>query len=333
MKLSVIISPWRREESVIRVIHRGAQQSLQREDYEMIIVDRTPEGFYREAVEILKASSKVSLDYCLLNDMSRARANNTGLRRASNEVTLFLADDFVPSFNLFEEHLAFHRASPAASTAVSGVMRWDPGLPFTDLRRWVELNITTVPQLLQNEHLHPLNTSCANFSVKKRFLEENGLFDEDYHEEGYDDIDLIVRLNAAGLTVTLDRELITYHDDPLDLRELARRWRCVGRGARVFDIKHPNLRPNTEPQDATQPIPTLFLQCAISGSLSTVTRLRAMREYHYLKRLELAFKRGYNDPIDVHTPQRPPSQGEAQIGKSSKEMLHSVVEESRKTHL
>ena len=331
MKLSVIISPWRREESVLRVIHSGTQQALQSEDYEMIIVDRTPEGFYREAVEILKTSSKVSLDYCLLNDMSRARANNTGLRRASNEVTLFLADDFIPSFNLFQGHLAFHRASPAASTAVSGVMRWDPNLPFTDLRRWVELNITTVPQLPENRHLHPLNTSCANFSVKKRFLEENGPFDEDYHEEGYDDIDLIVRLNAAGLTVILDRELITYHDDPLDLRELTKRWRCVGRGAKVFDMKHPDLRPNIEPQDATRSIQTLLLQCAISGSASTITRFRAMREYHYLKRLELAFKRGYDDPIDVHTPQRLPNRGEAWFGKSSKEMLQSVVAESRQT--
>ena len=331
MKLSVVISPWRREESVIRVMHRGTQQTLQREDYEMIIVDRTPEGFYREAVEILKASSEVSLDYCVLNDMSRARANNTGLRRASNEVTLFLADDFVPSFNLFQGHLAFHRASPAASTGVSGVMKWDPGLPFTDLRRWVELKIATVPQLLENEHLHPLNTSCANFSVKKRFLEENGPFDEDYHEEGYDDIDLIVRLNAAGLIVTLDRELITYHDDPLDLRELAKRWRCVGRGARVFDVKHPNLRPNIEPQDATGSIPTLLLQCGFSGFFSTLTRLRAMREYHYLKRLELAFKKGYDDPIDVHTPQRLPNQREVWIGKSSEEMLQSVVAESHQT--
>ncbi|MGA2785265.1 MAG: glycosyltransferase [Candidatus Bathyarchaeia archaeon] len=330
MKLSVIISPWRCEESVIRVIYRSTQQTLQKEDYEIIIVDRTPSSFYGDAVEILKTSSNASLEYLVLDGASRARASNTGLRKASNEVTLFLAEDFVPSFNLFQGHLAFHRVSPAAAKAVSGVVVWDPCLPFTDLRRWLELNIITIPQIPENQHLHPLNTGCANFSVKKKFLEENGFFDEDYHYEAYDDIDLAVRLNGAGLTVTLDPKLIAYHDDAFDLEELTRRWRFVGRSARLFDVKHPNLRPNIEPQDATQAIQMILLQCAISSSLSTITGLRAAKEYHYLKTLELAFIRGYNDLTAVNPLHTPPNQGEAWFGKSSKEMLRDMIEESRK---
>ncbi len=296
MKLSAVVTIGRREDSIPRLLEAVAGQTLSRDLYEVVIVDRTPDDHYAAAVRDVAGATGTRFAYETAPDWSRARANNIGFRSAANDVVYFLADDFIPPHDVFARHLAFHERRSETWRAVIGPAgRADD--QHTDLTAWHEDAVGTFrpPAHADPDNLSPLDVTFTNTSVKRAFMAEHGVFDEDFDGEGFEDIELAVRLCAQGLHVTFDPSLHVVHDHDIGMAELVARWRICGRMARVFDAKHPSLRGNVEPQDATVSVASARYG-SIAARMKALFKPAAMtREDYYLKRLQLAFAKGYRD--------------------------------------
>jgi Glycosyl transferase family 2 len=297
VKLSVVVAFGRRGKNVRDVIDALCRQDAPRQDFELVFVDRTPGAWYSADVAALASASGTACRYLVSDIWSRARAQNIGLAAAANEVVLFLCEDFHPAASLVGRHLAFHRRHPEPWRAVTGPAVRAPhaGTPLT---AWLERELSPFrpPAGADRDDVSPLDTSFANLSLKRAFLLEHGSFDDAFPTEGFDDIDLALRLHDCGLRLSFDEELGVIHDHDVDLDEHLLRWQLTARGARRFDVKHPGLRLNQEPQDATMPVGRARLNCVASWLATLGDPGPARRERHYLKRTQLAFVRGYNSP-------------------------------------
>jgi hypothetical protein len=284
----------RRGENVRGVIRALFQRDLPRQDFELVLVDRTPDRWYSSYIAAMASDTGTSHQYLVSDNWSRAHAQNIGFGAAANEVVLFLCEDFEPPHSLFGLHLGFHRRNPEPWRAVTGPAARASGAQ-TPLTRRLERDLAPFhpPAGANAGNISPFDTNFANLSLKRAFLLENGVFDGGYPTEGFDDIDLALRLHARGLRVAFDPALQVTHQHDVDLREHLLRWELTARGARHFDARHPGVRLNREPQDATVSIARARLACAASWLATLGSSGAAARERYYLKRTQLAFARGY----------------------------------------
>jgi GT2 family glycosyltransferase len=294
VKLSVVVTPGRRGRNVCDVIDALGRQDLPPRDFELIVVDRTPGAWYSAKVAAMASQSGTACRYLVSDTWGRARAQNIGIAAAANEAVLFLCEDFHPPRPLLGRHLEFHRRNPEPWRAVAGpaARAHHAQSPLT---AWVDREVAPFhpPAGADADDVSPWNTNFSNLSLKRAFLLEQGTFDEEFSSEGFEDIDLALRLHAHGLRVSFDESLEVAHDHEVDLHEYLLRWRLAACGARRFDAKHPGLRLNQEPQDATMPIRRALLDCAKSWLAMLRDSGAARRERHYLKRTQLAFLLGY----------------------------------------
>ena len=136
-RLSVIVAVNPRDHEVIdRTITALADQSASRSDYEVLIVDpehtRERESTMRR---ISEANQDLRLRYIRTDKRGRAASHNRGAEEASTGLLLFLADDFVPTHVLIEEHLKCHEAHPMSHVAAIGPALFSPHLEMTPLMR------------------------------------------------------------------------------------------------------------------------------------------------------------------------------------------------------
>lgn len=297
MKLSVVTAFGRRSDNVRSTIQALCRQDLPRQDFELVFVDRTPDRWYSSYVAATASETGTSYQYLVSDNWSRALAHNIGLGAAANEVLLFLCEDFQPPGSLLGLHLGFHRRNPEPWLAVTGPAARARSAQ-TPLTQWLEREVAPFhpPAGADTGNISPFDTSFANLSIKRAFMLQHGTFDGAFPSEGFDDIDLALRLHARGLQVSFDEALMVTHQHDVDLREHLLRWQLSAHGARHFDAKHPGIRLNKEPQDATMPMGRARLACVASWLATLLGFGSAARERYYLKRTQLAFVRGYGAP-------------------------------------
>ena len=91
--------------------------------------------------------------------------------------------------------------------------------------------------LFRSKHFY-----TGNSSFKKDFLLKNGLFDEDFGREMYEDLELAYRLQKKGLKVFYNKNAKAYHYHQTDIKKYSKRMMAVGKGARILFEKHPELK-------------------------------------------------------------------------------------------
>ncbi len=209
-------------------------------DSEIIIVD---DGSRPGELESWKRAVKKhgAARVTLIQESKRgpAAARNTGIRRAAGEVILFLGDDIMATPELVARHVSFHRRHPSPWAALLGRITWHPGLAVTPFMTWLE---NGGPQFSYGK----LTASSpvpftffygSNISLKRRFLMEKGLFDEDFPHAALEDLELGRRLAAQGLTIGYDPDALAYHWHPVDVRASMRRMLLVGKSLRIYEMK------------------------------------------------------------------------------------------------
>jgi GT2 family glycosyltransferase len=181
----------------------------------------------------------------LTGNLAGASANrNTGWRAASAPLILFTDNDTIPVPSLVSEHLAWHRRHPSAETAVLGHVRWAKELRMTPFMRWLDHGIQfDFPSIKGVEagwgHLY-----SANSSLKRRFIERVGGWDEERLPYLYEDIDWAYRASRFGLRVVYNRRAVVdhlRHDATLEFWK--RKVRRLAAVERDFVRIHPEMEP------------------------------------------------------------------------------------------
>jgi GT2 family glycosyltransferase len=79
----------------------------------------------------------------------------------------------------------------------------------------------------------------ANLSVKKAFLLENGIFDEDFRQAAGEDVELGMRLKKKGFEITYNPKAAVKHFHRVTFLSYCRRQKMAGRARRLIEKKHP----------------------------------------------------------------------------------------------
>ena len=195
MKVTVQICSRNRKDLLKRSLMALFDQDYPKDDYEIIVVDDGSEDGTSEMVSSLKGPCSLRLITQGHDGLSVGR--NRGIKSANGDYILFIDDDIISDRNLIREHLRYHEKYP-----MSVVKGW--------VNHTSDLDSHTVPRFTMAD----ISTAffwTSNVSVARKYLLEAGLFDEDFREYGWEDLELGLRLKALGLVSRYNKNAVVFH--------------------------------------------------------------------------------------------------------------------------
>lgn len=211
LELSVVV-PTYNSAAVLPGLLKGlGAQTLAPERYEVILVD---DGSCDSSEAIVAGHRRdnpgMGLRWYQQDHALGGAARNRGVAESHAPIVLFLDSDMVPFTSLLHGHLAMHQRHPEPEVAVLG--RVSTG------RRHVELvspdGGEDSARLTACRQLSPIAFASGNVSLKRAWLEENGLFRPGL--PCLQDVDLALRLAEKGLNLLYCAEACALHTRPLD---------------------------------------------------------------------------------------------------------------------
>lgn len=208
-KLSVVIPTFNRKPALMECLAAFRAQQCSGEAELLVVDDGSTDGT-AEAVAGLERGP-VPIKYLRQENRGPAAARNLGIRNAAGGVVLFTGDDMIPAPGMLQAHLDFHLSRPDENIAMLGLVSWHERIAVSPFMHWLE---NGGPQFgfsrfRQGEAVPVFWT--ANLSLKKDFLLGHGLFDEDFRHAAGEDVELGLRLKAAGLTVIYAPQAVCGH--------------------------------------------------------------------------------------------------------------------------
>lgn len=236
-----------------------------------------------------------------------AAARNRGIESARAPVCLFLGDDTWPTEELLARHAAFHRGRPGAEDALLGGVAWAPPLDTQPFMRWLEdsgvqFDYKSIPG---PEGLGGRFLYTSNVSLKTEFLRDHGGFDEGFRHAAFEDIELGLRLEQAGMRLACDPDACVEHWHPTDLPSTLRRMGPVGRSNARLVSMHPGRWPSP-----TRPGPEHSVKAAALTVLNLLGlgRTRRVREETWRFLCHEVHREAYWSGVD-DPPRRRPRRG------------------------
>jgi GT2 family glycosyltransferase len=252
--VSVIIPTHQRRESLRRALGSLDTQSAATGSYEVVVgVDGSTDGTH----EMLDG---LSVDYPLravpLPHRGRAAACNAAIGAAAGDILIVLDDDMevVPEF--VERHRAHHR--PGTRCCVLGAVPVvvEKGSPLA--ARYVEAKFAAhLERLADPAHRElPRSFYSGNTSLRAELFREAGGFDESFTAYGNEDVELALRLRAAGASIEYDPLALARQRYEKDLPGLAEDTFAKGGTTVLLAVAHPGIFGDlrlAEPRESSRP--------------------------------------------------------------------------------
>lgn len=225
---------------VVRCLAALAQQTVAPERIEIVVVD---DGSSDDTAAAVTAASRgmASAVHCVSQANAGANAaRNRGIDLATAPLLLIINDDTIATPTLIGEHLDVHARHPADEVAVLGKMVIAPELPFSVFHA-LHHEASFAP-LAGLQELDWKAFLTSNISVKRRFLDRIGRFDEGlrWHE----DIELGERLAQHGLRLLYNPAALAHHLHMLDESGYLRIADREGRALAQWYARRPDLLPD-----------------------------------------------------------------------------------------
>ena len=232
--LSVIIPAHGREELLIRCLV-SLDSDIQKDcSFEVCVVD---DGSVLDEQGVRK---RVSAHYPLIwrafaSPRGRSAARNEGIRSTSGDTVVFLDSDMETRNGFINAHITYHREH--ARTAVIGHIKWPKGGSFL---RYI--GSRGAGKLRPDNDVPPWYFVTGNASIERCDLPSGSPFDETLSGWGGEDLDLGMRLHAAGVKFMYAPEAVSVHHFTGDLAGHVHRTTLYGRYALPVLVKrHPEL--------------------------------------------------------------------------------------------
>jgi glycosyltransferase involved in cell wall biosynthesis len=211
--ISVVIPTWNRSGVLTETLRRLFAQDYPSDQYEIVVVDNACEDGTGDVVRNLAVDARCEVRVCRLEPNNLSRARNLGIREARGDVVLIMGDDIWAEPYLLSEHARFHAEHPEPNVGVlsqvdqvhrpddSPFERFFSPFPFYEIAGQLEVSY--------------LYFWTNNLSLKRSFLLEQGLFDEEFNDAAHEDIELGYRLAKRGLRLLYNERLTAHHFHPM----------------------------------------------------------------------------------------------------------------------
>jgi len=202
MILSVIIPAYGRSNLLIHCL-KSLDKTTDLE-YEVCVID---DG---SGLDENKIRTESDVSYTLIwrsfdTPRGRSAARNEGIKSTSGEIIVFLDSDMNVRNGFLEAHLKSHRKH--SHTASIGKTIWPSGGSFL---RYI--GTRGVAKLKSNNPVPPWYFTTGNASIERKYLSTDSPFDETLPGWGGEDLDLGMKLHAAGIKFTFAPEAISFHN-------------------------------------------------------------------------------------------------------------------------
>lgn len=263
VKASLII-PTRNRADVLRLcLPRLLDQTLPREDYEIVVVDDASEDDTTAAVRDNSAPNVLFARN--ERQLAAGITRNRAIGMASGEILVFVDDDALVRRDFVEQHLATHAEHPGS--IVAG--------PIIDVSEPPAEKDPPAGRML-GRHTNPFAT--CNASVARAHLMSAGGFDEDFRVYGWEDSEMYRRLEMLDLQRRYNWRAPIYHYKPPSVRRdfFARLRLEENRGAMgaVYYAKHPTFGVGFETKQLGA---FRALDAVVDGLLGIGKRIEAAR--------------------------------------------------------
>jgi GT2 family glycosyltransferase len=140
---------------------------------------------------------------------------------------------------LVARHRAFHERRPEREAALLGYVDIATLPPPTPFMQWMADQHLGYRDIDDPENAGGSHFFSGNVSAQAELLRSVGGFDDSYTSAGHEDIDLGMRLEAAGMRLAYDRDAVVEHSHPTDLERTFARMRNAGVSLARFAQDHP----------------------------------------------------------------------------------------------
>lgn len=300
LEISVIVPTYERCRILMKCLGALERQTASHGCFEVVIVDDGSSDQTRAMVHDFAAVSPLQVRYFYQANKGPAAARNLGIRESNCRLLLFMGDDIIAAPEFVSEHLAWHRDHPADEYAMLGFVTWSPDIRVTPLMYWLEHG---GPQFAYHEIKHGgvagwSHFYTCNLSVKREFLLAQGLFDEEFSDAAWEDLELAYRLEKnGGLIVLFDKNAVGYHFHPTRLAQFTRRSRVAGQARRLMARKHPDIVGPPPPIKPLRQVERALL--AAVSPIATVLRWRRALYAYYSLQTWAAERAGYFSGMSI----------------------------------
>jgi glycosyltransferase involved in cell wall biosynthesis len=213
MRISVVIPTYNRAATLRKALEGYARQSGDHQLLEVLVVDDGSQDDTEAVVRQFSRESDLPVRHLKQENLGISAARNHALREARGELILFGDDDIIPSPGMVAEHVAWHNRYPEPEVGVLGHIAWARELHPTPFMEWSGLygpqfNFGYFKRGMQLDFRYAY---FCNTSVKLRFLERNGVFDERFRSYGYEDLELSYRLGKNGYRLLYNPDAAGFH--------------------------------------------------------------------------------------------------------------------------
>src|SRR5919106_4749060 len=236
-RATVVIPTHNRPESLQRLLHALAAQSVRAEAFEVVVA---ADGCTDDTADAVASSgAPFALNLIELPHLGAAAPRNRGAEVAHGDVLIFIDDDVEPVPTLLEEHLHTLDRHPGAIVlgCTQPVLEMRTVL-HAELCRWWHDHILA---LRRSDHRFTYrDLHSGNFSIATDLFRAVGGFCEDLPCR--EDYELGARLLARGVEFVFCEGALAYHHEEADLARLLQRAFLEGRADALIADRHPGLR-------------------------------------------------------------------------------------------
>lgn len=229
LKISVIIPTFNRPADLARAIKSIQYQSMSADEYEILVVDNSKEGYAKGIVAKLKSKKYPQIHYIHEPKTGLHYARHAGATHASGMILSYCDDDIIASKAWLEEiYTAFDNGINESIGAVGGkvIGKYGKELPdwygyFGDSDNCGVLSILHLGNGIKVLDNHQNIYGC-NYSVLRSVLYECGGFNPDIfyppadHLSGDGETGLLDKLRLRGYKVAYNSNAYVYHVIPVE---------------------------------------------------------------------------------------------------------------------
>lgn len=246
MRFSVIIPTFNRRNSLMRVLSSLEAQTFPKDDFEVVIVDDGSIDDTQKAVADFAGRSALTVEYFYQSNSGQSQARNLGIEKSQGDIILFCGDDTIFDEKTIANHEAVYLKNEGASAAVLGLALWDESIGVNDFMHFIA---PAGPQF----HYHTIKDKnnagwdhfyTCNISIPRRLLGDQR-FDGGFRYEsfeGFEDIDLGLRLARRGVKIIFNNEAVVYHAHSYEPAAFYQRMLGVGRSFKLLTDKYKGHR-------------------------------------------------------------------------------------------